>query len=150
MDKFEQQEMKKMRQIKKYWFDQLIKQSVRGKKPKIIRGKLTDKIISNIWKFFETKEEKRKKHNKIIIKDKIIRNVKTIYEQEKDYYKSGRVSNIWNNDYIEYERNVDKNRNLSLDEYRNEIKPYLRNITIDLQNSDAWQIQLTIAINFIW
>ena len=25
----------------------------------------------------------------------------------------------------------------------------MRNITIDLQNSDTWKIQLTIAINFI-
>ena len=28
-------------------------------------------------------------------------------------------------------------------------KPYLRNIIIDLQNSDTWKIQLTIAIDFI-
>ena len=39
--------------------------------------------------------------------------------------------------------------NLSLDEYLNKIKPYLRNIIIDLQNSDAWKIQLTIAIDII-
>ena len=45
--------------------------------------------------------------------------------------------------------NGDKNRNLSLDEYLNKIRPYLRNITIDLQNSDTWKIQLTITINFI-
>ena len=30
-----------------------------------------------------------------------------------------------------------KNRDLSLDEYLNKTKPYLRNIIIDLQNSDA-------------
>ena len=33
--------------------------------------------------------------------------------------------------------NGDKNRNLSLDEYLNKIRPYLRNIIIDLQNSDT-------------
>ena len=60
-----------------------------------------------------------------------------------------RVSNFWNNNYIEYESNSDKNRNLSLDQYLNKIEPYLRNIKIDLQNSDAWKIQLTIVINFI-
>ena len=38
---------------------------------------------------------------------------------------------------------------MSLDEYLNKIKPYLTNIIIDLQSSDAWKIQLTIAINFI-
>ena len=29
------------------------------------------------------------------------------------------------------------------------METYLRNIIINLQNSDAWKIQLTIAINFI-
>ena len=47
------------------------------------------------------------------------------------------------------ENNGDQNRTLSLDKYLNRTKPYLRNIIIDLQNSDAWKIQLTIAINFI-
>ena len=66
MDKFEEQEMKQIRQIIKKWFDQLIKQNVMGKKPKIIRHKLEDKIISDIFKLFETKEEKqhRKKRTK--------------------------------------------------------------------------------------
>ena len=36
-----------------------------------------------------------------------------------------------------------------LDEYYNKIEAYLRNIIINLQNSDAWKIQLAIAINFI-
>ena len=58
------------------------------------------------------------------------------------------VSSFWNN-YIEYESNGDRNSNVLLDEYLNKIKPYLRNITIDLQNSDTWKIQLSIAINFI-
>ena len=65
------------------------------------------------------------------------------------YYKPKRVSNYWNNNYIEYESNSDKNRNLSLGEYLNKIKPYMRNIIIDLQNSDTWKIQLIIVINFI-
>ena len=38
-----------------------------------------------------------------------------------------------NNNYIEYDSNGDKNRNLSLDEYLNKIEPYMRNIIIDLQ-----------------
>ena len=42
-----------------------------------------------------------------------------------------------------------KNSNLTLDEYLNKIKTFLKNIIIDLQSSDTWKIQLTIAINFI-
>ena len=44
MDKFEEQEIKKMRPIKKTWYDRFIKQTlVREKKPRIIRDKLEDK-----------------------------------------------------------------------------------------------------------
>ena len=76
--------------------------------------------------------------------------MRTLFDQEEeDYYKPKRVSSFWNNNYIEYKSNGDKNRNLSLDKYLNKIETYLRNIIIDLQNSDAWKIQLTIAINFI-
>ena len=43
------------------------------------------------------------------------------------------------------ESNGDKNKNLSLDEYLSNIKREEYN---NLQNSDAWKIELTIAINF--
>ena len=44
---------------------------------------------------------------------------------------------------------VIKNSNLSIDEYLHKTKPYLNDITINLQISDTWKAQLTIAINFI-
>ena len=86
----------------------------------------------------------KKEHN-----EKLIRDLRTLFEQEKDYYKSERASNFWNDNYIDFESNGDKNRNLWLVEYLNKIKPYLRNIIIDLQNSDTWKNPLTIAINLI-
>ena len=63
MDKFEQQQMKKIRPIKKKkWYDWLIKETmVKGEKPKIIRDKLKDKIITDIWTLFETEEERQKR-----------------------------------------------------------------------------------------
>ena len=96
----------------------------------------------------ETEEEKEeRKKNERLIKDKIIRDIKTLFQQqEEDYYKPKRVSSFWNNSYIEYESNSDKNSNLSLDEHLIKIKPYLKDIIIDLQSSDTWKIQLTIAI----
>ena len=128
MDKFDEQEMKKTRPIRKTWFDRLMKQNVTGKKPKIIRDKLKDKIM--IFGIFL--KQKKKKQNETIIKDRIIRDIRTLFEQEneEDYYKPKRVSNFWNNNYIEYKSNGDKNRNLSLDEHLNKIEAYLRNIII--------------------
>ena len=49
VEKFEEQEIKKIRAIK---------QSVMQKKSKIIIDKLKDKIINNIWMLFETGEIK--------------------------------------------------------------------------------------------
>ena len=53
-----EQEMKKLRPMIKNWFDQLINQNVMRKKPKIITDKLKVKLINDIWKLFETEEEK--------------------------------------------------------------------------------------------
>ena len=82
------------------------------------------------------KESERKKHNERLFKDRKIRDVRRLFEQEeKDYYKPKRVNNFRNNDYIEHESNGDKNGKLSLDGYLDEIELYMRNIIIDLQNS---------------
>ena len=66
------------------------------------------------------------------------------------FWTTARVVNFWNNNYIECESSGERNKNLSVKEYLNEIQPYLRDIIIDLQNSDTWKIQLTIVINFIF
>ena len=55
-----------------------------------------------------------KKHNERSITDRIIRDIRTLFEQQEheDYYKPKRVNNFWNNNYTEYEINGHKNRNL--------------------------------------
>ena len=75
MDRFEGQEMKKIRPVIRKWFDRLINKNVMGKKSKIIRGKLKDNIIRDIRTLFETNKEerKKKKHNGRINKNRIIR-----------------------------------------------------------------------------
>ena len=90
------------------------------------------------------KLEKKKKYNERLIKSGVIRGIMTLFVQEEDYYDPKRVNNFWNNNYIEYENNGDKNTNLSLDKYLNKIKTYLRNIIINLQYFDTWKIPLTI------
>ena len=71
-------------------------------------------------------------------------------EQQFDYYKPVSVDNFWNNNYIKYESNGGRNKNPSVKEYLDKIKPYLKHIITDLQKSGTWKVQLlTIAINFI-
>ena len=93
-----------------------------------------------IFGHFLKQKKKKKKHNERIIKDSIIKDIRTLFEEEEeDYYEPKRVSNFGNN--------YDQNINLSLAEYLNEIKAYLRTIITNLQNSEVWKIQLTIAID---
>ena len=42
-----------------------------------------------------------------------------------------------------------RNKTLSIEEYLNKIRPYLKGIINYLKRSDTWKIQLKIAINFI-
>ena len=70
---------------------------------------------------------KKIEHKKRLIKDGIIRDIRTLFKQAEDYFDPERISNFCNNNYIEYESNCDKGRNLSLNEYLSQIETYLRN-----------------------
>ena len=83
---------------------------------------------------------------------KILEGIKNLSEhkkEEENYYKPVRKSNFWSNSYIEYESSDDKNKTLSVEEYLNKNRQYLKEIINNLKNSDTWKIQLTIANNFI-
>ena len=60
-----------------------------------------------------------------------------------------KIFNVCSNNYIEYESNGDKDKNLLIEKYVSKIKPYLKDTITDLQKSDTRKIQLTILINFI-
>ena len=48
------------------------------------------------------------------IKDRILRDIKNIFEHEEEsYYQPVRVNNFWSNNYIEYETNSERNKTLS-------------------------------------
>ena len=70
------------------------------------------------------------------------------HEEEENYYKLVRGSNFWSNNHTEYESNDDRNKTLSVEEYLNKTKPYLKDIN-NLKKSDTWKTHLTIAINLI-
>ena len=91
--------------------------------------------------------EKKQEHNERLISNRIIRDIRTLFEQEdENYLKPKRINGFCSNNYIEYESRGDKS--LSLNEYINKIKTYLKNVIKDLQRSDIWKIQLTAAVNF--
>ena len=78
--------------------------------------KRKDTIIKDIKNIFRRRKEidnstikdiTKKKENETI-KDRIIRDIKSLFEQENNYYKPIRVGNLWNDSFIEYESNSDK------------------------------------------
>ena len=77
------------------------------------------------------------------IKDRVLRNIKNLFEHEKEeenYHKPVRVSNFWSNTYIECKSNGDRNKTLSVEEYPNKVRPYLKDIINNLKKSDTWKI----------
>ena len=71
------------------------------------------------------------------IKDIVLRNIKNLFEREKEeknYYKPVRVNNFWSNNYIGYKSDRHKNRILSVEEYLDKIRPYLKGIMNNLKN----------------
>ena len=85
------------------------------------------------------------------IKDRILRDIKNLFEHEKEkiYYKLVTVSDFWSGNHIEYESNGDRNKTLSVEVYLNQIKSYLKDIINNVRKSDTWKIELAIAGDFI-
>ena len=101
-----------------------------------------ENIIKSIRNVFKLKKNEA-------TKGRIIWGITTLFKQKYNYYKPTRVGHLWNNNHIKHESSGDRNKNLSVKEYLDKIKAYLGYIAINLQKSDTWKIQLTIAINFI-
>ena len=79
----------------------------------------------------------KKKETKVI-QVRILRDFNNFFqheEKQENCYKPVRVSNIWSNNYIEYESNGNKNKTLSVEEYLNKISPYLKDILNNLKKS---------------
>ena len=79
--------------------------------------------------------------------DKIIRDLRALYQSNEDYYEPKKIKGAFNDNYVEYESNGIKDKRLSIEGYLNMIRPYLSNIMDD--HKSEWRIQLTMEINFI-
>ena len=78
-----------------------------------------ENIVKDIRNLFRLEKETK------AIEDRILRDIKNLFEleEEDNYYKPGKISDSWSNDYIEYKSNCDRNKTLSVEEYLNEIRP---------------------------
>ena len=89
-----------------------------------LKTKLNYTAIKDIRNLFRLKKETK------AIKDRILRDIKNLVEHEEEekvnYNEQIRASNFLSNNYIEYESNGDRNKILSVEEYRNKTKIYLK------------------------
>ena len=47
--------------------------------------------------------------------DEIIRDLRALYESDEDYYEPKRIKSAFNDTYVEYESNGDKDKRLSIE-----------------------------------
>ena len=84
-----------------------------------------------------------------------IKDLERLFEEinDDDYYKPILVKSSFNEGYKEYENRGDKDKTLSIEQYLNEIIPYLKKLIHNHKafnnGSNEWKIQLNIRIKFV-
>ena len=81
----------------------------------------------------------RLKRENEAIKGRVIIDIRNDFKhgEEENYYKPVRVGNLPSKNFIEYEINGDRNKTLSIGEYINKNRPYLKDIINDHKKSDT-------------
>ena len=112
--------------------------------------KLPEIIIKPIInKFFDLKEIKEIVIDPILDKGGKLDEIKKSIYGLKDNFKPYKFTSSFNNNYAEYRCDDDEDKNLSIREYLDEIRPYLSDIINEHKNKDEWKIQINMLINFI-
>ena len=96
-----------------------------------LKKETNDAVIKGVRNLF-----RQKKGNKAV-KDRIIRDIRNLFEDEgEDYYQSVSVGNFWSDNYVGYESKGDR-KILSVKNYMNKSRPYLKYIIINLKKIDT-------------
>ena len=80
-------------------------------------------------------------------KDIILRDLDFIFYPEKNYEPEKTVSSF-NNNFIQYKIIGNKDKNLSIEEYVDIIRPYLSDTINDYKTQGEWETHLIVAANF--
>ena len=123
----------KKKKVKKYWEEQEKKQHTKELK-----------------KIKKPLEKLKKSHDRDDQDYKGIRYIENLFNKiDEDYYKPIKTKGAFNNNYIEYESRGDKDKNLSLEDYLDIIRPFLRDMINNHKTHGECKIQLTMQITFI-
>ena len=75
---------------------------------------IVNQNVSKLCMEVERNNLKKPKKENEALKDRIRRDIRTLFKQVENYYKLIRLGNFWNNNYSEYESSGNRNKNLSV------------------------------------
>ena len=115
-------------QEKKYQEEQEKKQHIKGLEKKECFKKDQKVFFKDLRKYLDTIKKRRNRDSDDPDYEGI-RGIENLFNKiDEDYYKPVKTKGAFNDNYIEYECRGDKDKNLSLEEYFDMIRPYLRDI----------------------
>ena len=82
-------------------------------------------------------------------KEKIEQIKNLIGIHQKDVYKPIKIGGAFNDNYVEYKSDSERDKSISIKTYLDKIREHLRKMINDKKKSGEWKIQLVIKINFI-
>ena len=101
----------------------------------IIEHDIKQKGLKDMRRLY--KVEKKKDNG---INDNALKDMRIMFESDnKDYYQPVRFTNAFDDNFIEYESNGDKDKTLSIEEYLDKIIPYLGDIINDHKTQGEWK-----------
>ena len=106
-------------------------------------------MLQNIEKYFKNVKKNLEKLQKY--QYNITYDLDYLFNEinEEGYYEPIKIKNAFDGSYIQYESRGDGDANLSLGEYLNIIRPYLREMMDNHKARGKWKIHLTMKINFV-
>ena len=158
---FSKEEIKEVR--RKFRFRESIEECLKELEQKDIlteqekrEKKLCTKKLQKDEKFFKklkedlSRLEKYWYHENDDLNYKGIRQIENSFDKiDEDYCKPIKTDGVFHDNYMEYESRGDKDRNLSLEDYLNIIRPFLKDMINNHKTYGEWKIQLIMRINFI-
>ena len=106
-------------------------------------------MLKNIGRYLKKLNNDLKKLQKY--QDNITYGLDYLFNElnEEDYYKPTEVKSAFDGSYILYESKGDKDARLSIDEYFDIIRLYLKDMIDSHKARNEWKIQLSIRIIFV-
>ena len=119
-------------------------------KEKEQKDSLTNKennIINYISRYFRNFKKDLEKFKKY--QYNITYGLNYLFNEEEDYYEPTEIKSAFDDTYMLYESRGDNDAKLSLEDYFNIIRPYLKDNIENHNTRGEWKIQLSVIINFI-